>query len=600
MSELHPIEILDRNPFKHMVATIGNLPTSFVDSMSYYECIAWLANYIKNTLIPALNADTEAIEELQAKYIELKDYVDHYFDNLDVQEEINNKLDAMAEAGTLQAIIEEYLQVNTFKIFDNITGLTGAENLIDGSYVKTLGFYNKGDAGGSTYKVRELTNQDTVDGAELVALTNYPALVAEMVNNGEVKPEQFGAKGDGETDDDSAIQNMFRYAYKVGASVKFPCNKTYLVGHIDLFTPISVDFNKSIIMSNGDDAETSVLNIGNPNDSFETKTSYNGKFNISNIFVDVNSTNRPYAVAINVRQQRFNSIKVRNCKNSGVYIGGNDGIWIEAIHAGGTNDNTSSAGVAINTNDIILGKVECAYFKSGVLFLTEQDDVVIDTLHVWSDVTNCSCINFSGAAFYCDIKSLIMDSTAWGIDLNSTGLGKMNIGNLKIFPSANFTNWRVVRAYDGANTKGITIGNVYGMSDADTTNRFENFRGVLSAGLNYNQKPRLYLITGTTNTAFNFYQNNGFWYNYDFPTLAGNGSTSINLGTIGDYGTNLKNITIDVNIYNSNYNYLGHGVILLNDSYQLQLRTDLTLASGTTYRVNIATPLPAGYGYRSA
>ena len=46
--------------------TIGNLPTAYIESMSYYEAITYLVNYIENNLKPA-------IEELQAKVNELVD-----------------------------------------------------------------------------------------------------------------------------------------------------------------------------------------------------------------------------------------------------------------------------------------------------------------------------------------------------------------------------------------------------------------------------------------------------------------------------------------------------------------------------------------------
>lgn len=45
------------------------------------------------------------VEDYIDQFNELHDYVHDYFDNLDVQEEINNKLDAMAEDGTLEDII---------------------------------------------------------------------------------------------------------------------------------------------------------------------------------------------------------------------------------------------------------------------------------------------------------------------------------------------------------------------------------------------------------------------------------------------------------------------------------------------------------------
>lgn len=60
-------------------------------------------------LFNELSEETQTtVEEYIGKFVELKDFVDNYFDNLDVQEEINNKLDEMAEDGTLAEIINNY------------------------------------------------------------------------------------------------------------------------------------------------------------------------------------------------------------------------------------------------------------------------------------------------------------------------------------------------------------------------------------------------------------------------------------------------------------------------------------------------------------
>lgn len=107
--ELKTIDTVDTSPFKKLVMTIGELPTSFVESMTYYELLAWLCNYLENTVIPAVNNNAEVSQELQDKFVELKSYVDNYFENLDVQEEINQKLDAMARDGSLTNLIRDYI-----------------------------------------------------------------------------------------------------------------------------------------------------------------------------------------------------------------------------------------------------------------------------------------------------------------------------------------------------------------------------------------------------------------------------------------------------------------------------------------------------------
>ena len=103
------IEINKLPPFKRMCVTIGNLPTSFMESMSYYEALQWLYDYLANTIIPTVNNNGAAITELQTAFTLLQDYVDNYFDNLDVQTEINNKLDSMAEDGSLTRLIKAYI-----------------------------------------------------------------------------------------------------------------------------------------------------------------------------------------------------------------------------------------------------------------------------------------------------------------------------------------------------------------------------------------------------------------------------------------------------------------------------------------------------------
>ena len=96
-------------PFKKMCVTIGNLPTSFMESMSYYEALCWLYDYFEKTLLPAINTNSAAITELQTAFTTLKSYIDDYFENLDVQEEIDKKLDEMAGDGSLANLIKNYV-----------------------------------------------------------------------------------------------------------------------------------------------------------------------------------------------------------------------------------------------------------------------------------------------------------------------------------------------------------------------------------------------------------------------------------------------------------------------------------------------------------
>ena len=68
-------EVITLPPFKRLCMTIGELPSSYVETMTYYESLLWFCNYLGKTVIPTINNNAEAVEELQTKYIELKDYV---------------------------------------------------------------------------------------------------------------------------------------------------------------------------------------------------------------------------------------------------------------------------------------------------------------------------------------------------------------------------------------------------------------------------------------------------------------------------------------------------------------------------------------------
>ena len=144
-NDLKPINTLPN--FKRFCMTIGELPTSYLETMTYYEMLVWFTEYMKNTIIPTINNNGLAVEKLQNKYIELKNYVDNYFTNLDVQQEINNKLDEMVTDGTLQTIISLYLNSVAIFGFNTVDDMKNSLNLVDGSFARTLGYYSINDNG---------------------------------------------------------------------------------------------------------------------------------------------------------------------------------------------------------------------------------------------------------------------------------------------------------------------------------------------------------------------------------------------------------------------------------------------------------------------
>ena len=175
------IKVEKLNPFGRMCISLGMLPSSYKESLTYEEQLLWFFKFLDETVIPTVNNNADAVEELQALYIQVKTFVDEYFDNLDVQEEINNKLDDMADSGELADIIAQYLGLAGVLAFDKVSDLKAAENIVNGSICKTLGYSNITDGKGAFYKIRTITSGDVVDENNIIALSISDTLIAQKI-----------------------------------------------------------------------------------------------------------------------------------------------------------------------------------------------------------------------------------------------------------------------------------------------------------------------------------------------------------------------------------------------------------------------------------
>lgn len=106
-----------QQPFKFWCQTV--LPLVYDDSLSYYELLNKVVAYLNNTITDVANVETnvdsindtmnENMQNLLTAYNQLQGYVNSYFNNLDVQQEIDNKLDEMASSGSLSALLAPFI-----------------------------------------------------------------------------------------------------------------------------------------------------------------------------------------------------------------------------------------------------------------------------------------------------------------------------------------------------------------------------------------------------------------------------------------------------------------------------------------------------------
>lgn len=131
----------------------------------------------------------------------------NFLNTLDLQDEVNNKLDEMAESGELQEIMADYLNANANWCFDTVQDMKNATNLIDGSYAKTLGYYNVNDGGESQYYISssEPTNEYFY---ETLPNNLYAILICTPQ---EVRAKQLGCIGDKTTDTTIQLQNAIDF-----------------------------------------------------------------------------------------------------------------------------------------------------------------------------------------------------------------------------------------------------------------------------------------------------------------------------------------------------------------------------------------------------
>lgn len=264
---------------------------------------------------------------LGAQVETLTDYVSNYFDNLDVQDEINNKLNEMTESGELQEIIEQFLNSNSLLCFNTVNDMKNSENLINGCFVTTFGFYEINDGGGALYKIRNINNNDVVDNMFIIPILEN-SLIAELIFNGEVLVNSCGVYGDGIHDDYSKLNELITKAKNKNCKLKFNSNSTYLLSQGIDVSNLYVDFNNSKIRGYGTNTKEALI-IVNSEEYYTT---------FENINLDCTNVNNGINL-IQARKCYITNVNIINIKSVGIrYTGGYE---VKINHVNLTGDGVS-------------------------------------------------------------------------------------------------------------------------------------------------------------------------------------------------------------------------------------------------------------------
>lgn len=234
--------------------------------------------------------------ELTVDFNNLKDYVVNYFKNLDVQDEIDNKLQQMANDGTLDTIINKYITNTILRIYETVSDMKSDTTLQEGMICKTLGFYSLGDNGASSYKISANLQPNE---SNIISLNN--GLFAEFVTESNtINVKQFGCHEDDTTDDTDKLQNLINYAdtnnFEItGNSKKLIISKTIFFSAYSVVKNLYLRAIKNGTYTNNFLISVNSINVRDWDIAYPL--SYKGKF--ENLEIDNGSSNTDYNETLN-------------------------------------------------------------------------------------------------------------------------------------------------------------------------------------------------------------------------------------------------------------------------------------------------------------
>lgn len=173
-------------------------------------------------------------DSVQDAFNDLKSYVQDYFKNLDVQDEINNKLDNMVNSGEMNAIFAKYFSIKIPVL--NVSKMVEIDNPVIGTYYSTLNYYDNDNVGSTFIVVESRENAFCIESKNGLFFKNIsPAYV-----------EKYGIKPN---TSDSAVLNttILSNMLSILKTAIFNPSNDYYFTTVEVPRGVSVDFNNSKI-----------------------------------------------------------------------------------------------------------------------------------------------------------------------------------------------------------------------------------------------------------------------------------------------------------------------------------------------------------------
>lgn len=162
--------------FRCFPKSIGEIPTSYKDSISYEEQILWLCNFIEKEILPSIEISEETVERIEASFEALENEVESKLNEFGINiNEVKVYSDAQNDLlkayllGLINSLNQRFDDIpNSFLVFNPTNGMQNDINkTLNDIYSQT----RTGALTASEYDALELT-ATTYDNEELTA-TEY-------------------------------------------------------------------------------------------------------------------------------------------------------------------------------------------------------------------------------------------------------------------------------------------------------------------------------------------------------------------------------------------------------------------------------------------
>ena len=351
-------------PFKWFV--LENFPfiENDFEAINNYRLFSKVVEYL-NKVIDDMNAVGQQTENITNAMTELQDYVNNYFDSLDIQEEVNNKLDKMVEDGTLLNLISPILN----ELTENVNN---ALNTINNSEMKSIRekYYNN-------YKIYEtpLLNDDFFKNV-IVYRSNEKMNIDYFVNSSNFRVsggnDIYISPNGNDTSGDGTQNNPYKTVQK-GITATTSGGTLHLMEGV--YQRINTSINKNmnligegiVILTDSDDQVTWTQNVSYPNVYQITRS------NISNKIIDIRNKNRgvyPLLNQVNSIEECNYNLNTYYYSDNILYVNIGEEVTIEKIlvpyqrevpilHANPSNNATDNVKVYMKNLTFIGGHKGC-------------------------------------------------------------------------------------------------------------------------------------------------------------------------------------------------------------------------------------------------